>query len=85
MGRERRMCEKEDVEGCMEKEFDTYIHTPTHLHTITPSHQPLRLTCTNGRGILSMITVGVAPVAMVTLKYAVLSPITLHMVQPYLC
>ena len=44
MGRERRMCEKEDVEGCMEKDFDTYIHTPTHLHTITPSHQPLRLT-----------------------------------------
>ena len=39
MGRERRMCEKEDVEGCMEKEFDTYSHTytPVHHHTLTPA------------------------------------------------
>ena len=32
-----------------------------------------------------MVTVGVAPVAMVTLKNAVLSAITLNTVQPYLC
>ena len=32
-----------------------------------------------------MITPGVAPVAMVTLKNTVLSPITLYIVQPYLC
>ena len=60
------------------------ILTPTHPHTITPSHQPLRLTCTNGGGILSMITVRVTPVAVFAPKNTILCPITLHIVQPYL-
>ena len=60
------------------------ILTPTHPHTITPSHHPLRLTCTNGGGILSMITVRVTPVAVFAPKNTILCPITLHIVQPYL-
>ena len=65
--------------------YTLHTHTSSHPHTHTFSHQPLRLTCTNGRGIVSVVTVGVAPVAMVTLKNGVLSSITLHIVQPYLC
>ena len=33
---------------------------------------------------MSMVTVGVAPVAMVTPKNTILGPIALYIVQPYL-
>ena len=66
----------------------TNSHISSYAHTHTPAHPHIytcKLTCTNGRSILSVVTIGVAPVAMVTLKNNVFSPIALHVVQPDLC